>query len=58
MKFPGRIPKLPILKIAHLVIAIGVGLAARTFAATDTEPCASSAETRQLDDWLGNWTMG
>lgn len=58
MKLLGRLPKLPILKIAHLVLAIGVCPGTRTFAATDAGPCASIAETRQLDYWLGSWVMG
>src|SRR5438552_922656 len=27
-------------------------------AANDEQPCAHNSQTRQLDYWLGNWTMG
>jgi|SRR6516165_4772118 hypothetical protein len=32
--------------------------AASVAAATNDQPCAASPETRQLDYWLGRWTMG
>lgn len=57
MKLLRRAPQLPILTIAHILIAIGLCFATRAFAATDAQPCANP-ETRQLDYWLGSWTMG
>jgi len=44
--------------LSSIVVAIGLCLATGAFAATDDQPCASNLETRQLDYWLGNWTMG
>ena len=57
MKILRRAPQLPILTIAHILIAIGLCFATRAFAAKDAQPCANP-ETRQLDYWLGSWTMG
>lgn len=57
MKLFRRTLKPIILSTATLVIAVGLCLASTAFAATDAEPCANP-ETRQLDYWLGNWTMG
>ena len=57
MKLSRYAPKLPSLAIARLLIAIGFCLATRAFAATDAQPCANP-EIRQLDYWLGSWTMG
>lgn len=44
------------LKITYLVIASVLCLVTNVFAASDV-PCALNTETRQLDYWLGNWTM-
>lgn len=52
-----RVLKPTILSAANLGIAVGLCLASTAFAAADAEPCANP-ETRQLDYWLGNWTMG
>ena len=57
MKLLRRALQLPPLGIAHLLIAMGLCFATRAFAASDTQPCANP-EIRQLDYWLGNWTMG
>lgn len=46
------------LRFAGTVIAIGVCLATAAFAVNAEQPCASTTEIRQLDYWLGNWTMG
>jgi hypothetical protein len=45
-------------KFTFIVIAIGLCLATGAFAASNERPCAGSRETRQLDYWLGSWTMG
>lgn len=34
------------------------GAAPRAFAATDAGPCAKQAESKALDFWLGEWTIG
>ena len=47
-----------LLKSLCLVFAIGFCLVNSAFAANDEQPCAASVETRQLDYWLGSWTMG
>lgn len=51
--------------LARKVGAVSVGLAialclgsSAAFAANNEEPCAVSTEIRQLDYWLGDWTMG
>jgi hypothetical protein len=44
--------------ILLLLVAIGACLPSRAFAATGAEPCATNPESRQLDYWLGNWSMG
>ena len=47
------------LSVLGLIItAISSSLTATAVAATDEKPCAANAETRQLDYWLGRWTMG
>src|SRR5215469_6422755 len=51
-------PKSRLLKAFCLVIAVGFWLGSAAFAANEEKPCAGSLETRQLDFWLGNWTMG
>jgi hypothetical protein len=45
-------------RIFLLLGAIGACLPSRAFAATDAEPCATNTEIRQLDYWLGNWSIG
>ena len=43
-------------KISWLVLCLSmIGTA---LAASNDQPCASTQETRQLDYWLGRWTMG
>jgi hypothetical protein len=44
-------------RILLLLVAIAACLPSRAFAATDAEPCATNTESRQLDYWLGNWSM-
>jgi len=39
------------------VIAIGIGSATQSFAAQGAGSCPADSEVRQLDYWLGNWTM-
>jgi hypothetical protein len=43
--------------LVSFVIAIGF-FHCIAFAANDEPPCAHNSQTRQLDYWLGNWTMG
>ena len=44
--------------ILFLIVAgASPGLSAHAFAATKPGPCATNSETRQLDYWLGDWTM-
>jgi hypothetical protein len=42
-----------------LVAAVGVwiSLMPRAFGATDAGPCSTNSESRQLDYWLGDWTI-
>jgi hypothetical protein len=49
--------QLPSFGIANLLIAMGFCFATHAFAATGIQPCANP-EIRQLDYWLGSWTMG
>lgn len=44
--------------LSSLLVAMGLCLATGASAAADEQPCASNQETRQLDYWLGNWTIG
>jgi hypothetical protein len=40
------------------LVVIGWGvLAAPTFAAADEKACSSNSESRQMDFWLGDWTV-
>jgi hypothetical protein len=39
------------------LVSIGAFLATSSFAATDGESCATNPESRQLDYWLGTWTV-
>jgi hypothetical protein len=40
------------------VLAMGLGLAVpASFAGPDAESCATNTQSRQLDFWLGNWTV-
>jgi hypothetical protein len=39
------------------LVILGGCSTTRAFAANDSRPCSRTAETRQLDYWLGNWTM-
>jgi hypothetical protein len=45
-------------KSIFLAILFGLAFAANGFAATDSDSCATNSENRQLDYWLGNWTIG
>ena len=38
-------------------LAICLGSANPSFAATNAGPCATDPQSRQLDFWLGNWTV-
>lgn len=38
-------------------VAVGMCLAINAYGATDAGPCSTTPETRQLDFWLGNWSM-
>ena len=40
------------------LIAIGFCLGGVALAANNEHPCAAISEARQLDYWLGEWTMG
>lgn len=40
-----------------VLLAIWLGLTAFAFAAPGPGTCAADPESRQLDFWLGNWTM-
>jgi hypothetical protein len=47
-------------KNALVLIALGVWLClptARAFAAADPAPCSANSQSRQLDYWLGDWTV-
>jgi len=48
MRWAGRLP---------FLVAIGACLAVHAFGAADQEPCATNSESRQLDYWLGRWTI-
>jgi hypothetical protein len=41
-----------------MVVAIGLSISSVAFAENDEHPCAANTETRQLDYWLGSWSMG
>ena len=41
-----------------IVIAAGICFVGAAFAANNDSSCAANSETRELDYWLGNWTMG
>lgn len=41
-----------------LGVLCGFALATKGFAAPDPDSCATNSENRQLDYWLGNWTVG
>jgi len=40
------------------LVALGTFVATSSFGATDGETCARNPESRQLDYWLGTWTVG
>jgi hypothetical protein len=46
------------LRLAAIVIGIGFCVSTAAFAANEEQSCAATPEIRQLDYWLGNWTMG
>jgi hypothetical protein len=58
MKLPRRDVKLAILAMPHALIAIGLFLGTGAFAATTNAESCATPEIRQLDYWLGSWTMG
>lgn len=41
-----------------LAVLLGLVLATNGLAAVDHNPCATNAENRRLDYWLGNWKIG
>lgn len=45
-------------KSIPLAILFGLAFATNGFAATEVESCAANSANRQLDYWLGNWTIG
>ena len=47
-----------LIRFFCLVVAVGFCACSTVFAANNEQPCAGSSETRQLDYWLGNWTLG
>ena len=50
--------KQTISRLFFLGIAMGVSLSINCFARTNAVPCAANPENRQLDYWLGNWSIG
>lgn len=40
--------------LCSIALAVGLSAAAR---GADAKPCAANSEIRQLDYWLGNWTI-
>lgn len=40
-----------------VLIGGGVSFSAKSALATDAAPCSADADSRQLDYWLGNWTI-
>jgi len=47
-----------LLTCTCIVVATWFCMIGSALAASNDQPCASTQETRQLDYWLGNWTMG
>jgi hypothetical protein len=45
-------------KSIFLAVLFGSAFATNGFAATDVSSCAANSANRQLDYWLGNWTVG
>jgi len=45
-------------KSVFIAILFGFALATNSFAATDSDWCATKSQNRQLDYWLGNWQIG
>jgi len=43
---------------ACIILMTSLSIVSSAAAATNDQPCASTPETRQLDYWLGHWTMG
>ncbi len=49
---------MPKLTYFHSIFLLGaVLLAASAFTAADSAPCPTNTEVRQLDFWLGDWTI-
>lgn len=46
----------PLLAVCGMVVTLSV--CAPAFAAADTSPCVSNPASRQMDFWLGDWTIG
>ena len=47
-----------LLTCTCIVVATWFCMIGSALAASNDQPCAGTQETRQLDYWLGNWTMG
>jgi hypothetical protein len=46
------------VKFSLVLIVISFCVSGAAFAATTEHPCAAISEARQLDYWLGDWTIG
>jgi hypothetical protein len=49
---------LPFLAIVLIASVVSLWFGVYGFAAGDDQPCAANPETRKLDFWIGNWTIG
>lgn len=49
--------KRPASVVLLLAAALSIGLAPKAWAATEAGPCTTNPESRQLDYWLGDWTI-
>jgi hypothetical protein len=47
-----------LLACTCIIIAACLSMNLSVASATNDQPCAGSQQTRQLDYWLGRWTMG
>lgn len=50
--------ELQLLKPLGIVVAVALCLGGTAFAANNGQLCVNNSETRQLDYWLGTWTIG
>lgn len=58
MKKGDRFVGTQLLKVSCFLVAAGLCLFSNANAAAEERPCAGNSETRQLDFWLGNWSLG